>query len=84
MDVKIALVVSDYYVVKINLDGEIIWSRLYGSSQYDDPYTFLPTSDGGFLVGGSTRGFDGDLYMPAWNDLFYDDALIMKWTAWVK
>ena len=68
----------DYYVVKINLDGEIIWSRLYGSSQYDDPYTLLPTSDGGFLVGGSTRGFDGDLYMPAWNDLFYDDALIMK------
>jgi hypothetical protein len=68
----------DYYVVKINLYGEIIWSRLYGSTQYDDPYTILPTSDGGFLVGGSTRVFDGDLYMPAWNDLFYNDALIMK------
>jgi hypothetical protein len=69
---------NDLIVVCIDEDGSKLWSRSYGSTQGDDSHTLLPTSDGGFLVGGSTRGFDGDLYMPAWNDLFYDDALIMK------
>ena len=69
---------NDLIVVCIDEDGSKLWSRSYGSAQGDDSHTLLPTSDGGFLVGGSTRGFDGDLYMPAWNDLFYDDALIMK------
>ena len=69
---------ADFGVFCYNLEGELVWERSYGSSQWDVSHTLLPTSDGGFLVGGSTRGFDGDLYMPAWNDLFYDDALIMK------
>lgn len=68
----------DFGVFCIDQDGTKLWSRSYGSTQNDDSHTLLPTSDGGFLVGGSTRGFDGDLYMPAWNDLFFNDAVIMK------
>jgi hypothetical protein len=68
----------DLIVVCIDQEGIKLWSRSYGSTQGDNSHTLHPTSDGGFLVGGSTRGFDGDLYMPVWNDLFYDDALIMK------
>jgi hypothetical protein len=44
------------YLIKTNSLGEVIWQREY---DYDDNtdlfYTMLPTSDGGFLLGGQAK-----------------------------
>lgn len=42
----------DYWVVKIDAQGEKQWDRSYGGTSEDKLYTLLPTADGGYLLGG--------------------------------
>jgi gliding motility-associated-like protein len=52
---------SDYYVVKINQDGNYIWDKRYGGQRDEQIYAVKPTFDGGFLiVGGSASGVSLD------------------------
>ncbi len=51
----------DYWVVKINNTGTIEWEQTYGGSHWDWLDTTIPTSDGGYLLGGFTRSNDGDI-----------------------
>jgi len=51
----------DYWVVKINSTGTIEWEQTYGGSSYDDLRSTIPTSDGGYLLGGYTYSNDGDI-----------------------
>ena len=51
----------DYWVVKINSMGTIEWEQTYGGSDTDELYSTLPTSDGGYLLGGYTESNDGDV-----------------------
>ncbi|GAA4450155.1 lipoprotein [Nibrella saemangeumensis] len=45
---------SDYWVVKINNDGDKIWEKAYGGSGDDWYYFMIATKDGGFLLGGDS------------------------------
>lgn len=57
--------VSDYYeevdagvfVVKTNSLGDTIWTRIYGGVDYDEGGDVIQTSDGGYLIVGSTYSF---------------------------
>ena len=51
----------DYWIVKINATGTIIWQNTIGGNHHDYLNQIIETSDGGFLAAGySTSGISGD------------------------
>jgi hypothetical protein len=57
----------DAYVLKLDLDGNLIWDNCYGDAGYDGSEEIDATSDGGFVVAGhlqdmSTGGTTGYLF----------------------
>lgn len=51
----------DYWVVKTDSIGTIQWQRCLGGSQDDEARSIIQTSDGGYIVAGSTLSNDGDV-----------------------
>ncbi len=52
---------SDYYLVRVDELGELVWSNHYGGSGDDEAFDFVSTTDGGFvLVGGSSVAMGSD------------------------
>jgi len=52
---------KDFWVVKLNTSGNIIWQKSLGGSLTDVAATVQQTTDGGYIVAGSSRSNDGDL-----------------------
>ncbi len=44
--------VDDYWVVKLNGTGNIIWQKTIGGSNWDRLYSIQQTTDGGYILGG--------------------------------
>ncbi len=56
----------DIWLIRTDLGGEIIWQKCYGGSQNEGVSRVFSTSDGGFVVFGTTSSHDGDIsYNPA-------------------
>lgn len=53
---------TEWWLVKINPVGKLIWQKTYGGTDYDEFVKVLPTHDGGYLLGGYTRSVDGDIH----------------------
>ncbi|MEO6253742.1 MAG: hypothetical protein ABIO79_10570 [Ferruginibacter sp.] len=54
--------ISDFWIVKLNGSGNIVWNKLLGGSGFDKAYSIQPTSDGGYIVAGeSTSSANGDV-----------------------
>ncbi|MBU1983101.1 T9SS type A sorting domain-containing protein [bacterium] len=56
----------NFQVVKTNGQGDTLWTRTYGGSDYDMAYSIQQTTDGGYIVAGSTRSVGGiylDFYL---------------------
>ncbi|WP_114778746.1 cohesin domain-containing protein [Botryobacter ruber] len=52
---------SDYWLIKINADGSKVWDKRFGGTGEDVLWHIISTSDGGYLLGGSSSsgtGFD--------------------------
>ncbi|WP_010521340.1 hypothetical protein [Aquimarina agarivorans] len=60
-DVNRATGTQDFWVVKINAAGEIIWNKTFGGTDDDRGESISKTSDGGFIVSGYSRSTDGDV-----------------------
>jgi len=43
---------QDYWIVKLDPDGEILWDKTIGGNGYDLCESIFPTTDGGYIVGG--------------------------------
>jgi len=56
----------DFWVVKQNSNGGIEWQKSYGGSGNDNAYSIIQTSDGGYVVVGSTTSKDGDISKNDW------------------
>ncbi len=57
---------TDIYVVKLDSNGTLLWTRTIGGIEWEDAYTIIQTSDGGFAIAGSTDSFGaggGDTYI---------------------
>jgi hypothetical protein len=57
---------EDGYLVKVNAQGEEIWSQTYGGPQEDRLFSVDQTADHGFVLTGTTRSFSAgerDLYL---------------------
>lgn len=52
---------GDYWVLKLNAQGELIWRNYFGGLQADTPYALATTNDGGYLVAGTTDSADTDI-----------------------
>jgi uncharacterized delta-60 repeat protein len=52
---------SDYWVVKINATGSIQWQKSLGGSVDETANAIQTTSDGGYIVAGSTNSSDGNI-----------------------
>lgn len=59
----------DYWVIKINSNGEKQWSRSYGGSNDETATNIKKTSDGGYIISGYSRSDDGDV---SGNEGFHD------------
>ncbi|MCD4774465.1 MAG: T9SS type A sorting domain-containing protein [Candidatus Aegiribacteria sp.] len=57
---------TDYYMLKIDASGNLLWSRTYGGSNYDNGTCIEQLPDGGYLLGGYTKSFgdtNGDFWI---------------------
>jgi len=45
---------QDVYLVKTNASGDTLWTRAYGGTSLDDGSSVQQTSDGGYIIAGST------------------------------
>jgi hypothetical protein len=52
---------SDIWVLKLSIDGSIEWQRTYGGSKDEHAQSIQVTSDGGYIIAGSTSSNDGDV-----------------------
>jgi hypothetical protein len=59
----------DFYVVKLDSSGNVIWTKTIGGSDWDEATSIIQSSDGGYVVAGYTESFGaggedrGDIYV---------------------
>jgi len=47
----------DVYVVKLDANGNLQWTKTIGGKDFEDSYSLIQTSDGGYAIAGSTTSF---------------------------
>ncbi len=52
---------SDYWVVKLNFKGDVVWQKMHGGSRNDYAYSLSLAPDGGYFVAGETESSDGEV-----------------------
>ena len=69
---------GDYWVIKLNSLGDMVWSRCYGGSKSELAFDVTVVSDGGFLISGQSRSNDGDVSGHHGTDILLYDYWIVK------
>lgn len=64
----------DYWAVRIDNSGNLVWAKNYGGSSIEIAYAITKTEDGNYLIAGDTRSSDQDVTNPKGNA----DAWIIK------
>lgn len=64
----------DYWVVKIDPSGNLVWQKNYGGSGIEIAYAITKTNDGNYLILGDTRSSDNQVTNPKGNA----DAWLIK------
>lgn len=70
----------DFWILKLNSEGDSLWSRYYGGSGWDLASSIKQTSDGGYIVAGRTNSSDGDV----WGGNIINDSIYDYWTVKLK
>jgi hypothetical protein len=50
---------SDVWLVKTDAEGYEMWNHTYGGTEDENALSLLQTSDGGYVIAGTTSSFDG-------------------------
>jgi len=55
----------DFYLVKADASGNKEWEKTFGGSEWDYAYSVAQTTDGGYIIAGSTESYGtaGDVYL---------------------
>jgi hypothetical protein len=48
---------SDFWLVKVDSTGNMLWNKTYGGTEYDDAWSVVHTPDGGYALAGYTYSF---------------------------
>ena len=57
---------SDIYLISADENGDTLWTRTYGGTEYDDVNSIQQTPEEGFILVGSTKSYgagQGDVYL---------------------
>jgi hypothetical protein len=57
---------ADAYLIKADTNGNTLWTKTFGGTDYDTAYAVRQTADGGYIVAGGTVSFGagtGDMYL---------------------
>tara|TARA_B100001287_G_scaffold72409_1_gene60026 strand:+ start:1753 stop:3291 length:1539 start_codon:yes stop_codon:yes gene_type:complete len=52
---------SDYWVVKLNSFGNLVWQKCFGGTSSEEAYSIVQTNDGGYAVAGRAYSNNGDV-----------------------
>jgi hypothetical protein len=52
---------KDFWVLKLDATGTLIWEKALGGSAGDGAYSIHQAADGGYIVGGFSTSIDGDV-----------------------
>lgn len=52
---------SDAWLIKVSDNGNLLWERTFGGSDFDAARGLATTSDGGFVIAGNSKSVEGDL-----------------------
>ena len=66
-------VVNDYWLLKLDAEGNLEWSRTYGGSKDDRGQSLVQTADGGYAITGYAMSSDGDADL---NNGFHDNWIL--------
>jgi len=56
---------DDIFLIKTDANGNVQWAKTYGGTYSDEAFSVQQTSDGGYIVAGSTLSFGA-----GWDDIF--------------
>ena len=59
----------DYWIVKLDANGNITWQKSLGGTGGDHAYSIQQTTDGGYIVAGNSTSNDGDVtgFIGSWD-----------------
>ena len=52
---------TDYWIVKLDVVGNLIWETNLGGSGWDEAFSIQQTSDGGYIIAGQSESNDGNV-----------------------
>ncbi|AWX44631.1 DNA helicase [Flagellimonas maritima] len=65
--------VNDYWLVKLDANGDMQWNKTYGGSKDDRGQSIIQTTDGGYAIVGYAMSDDGD---GSNNEGFHDNWIV--------
>jgi len=51
----------DFWIVKVDINGNMVWEKSFGGSQIDEARSITKTADGNYLIAGDSRSNDQDV-----------------------
>jgi hypothetical protein len=55
---------GDFYLIKLDSQGDHVWSKTYGGRWDEDMYSIAKTFDGGYIMSGNTESWIGGVLTP--------------------
>ena len=70
----------DFHLLKTDVDGDILWTCIFGGEGYEDAAAVQQTDDGGFIIIGRSDSFDPDGFHEVWMiKLDQEGTLVEGW-----
>lgn len=58
---------ANIYLIRINAQGDTLWTRIYGGNKSDEAYSLIPSDSGGYVLGAFSNSFNNanryDVYL---------------------
>ena len=61
---------ADFWVIKIDLEGNLVWENSYGGSDFESAQAIVASTDGNYLITGTSKSADGDVSNDGGNNDF--------------